>query len=163
MTHYDLIDEAFIDAPPAAVWTALVDELAGARAWWTPHNTFEPGATRPDEVGGEVRVTVHAKGVDNGGPKLRFTGRTTVSEPRRRLVTEYYAGVFRGRSEIVLDAVDGGERTRIAFHFTARPHGWLRFLAKVVDIGLQHSKGTQSAFTNLNALVGGRAAVGGRR
>lgn len=163
MSEYDLIDEAIIDAQADVVWRALVAELRGARAWWVPHNTFEPGPVRPDEVGGEVRVTVHAKGVDKGGPKLRFTGRTTAVDPGRRLVTEYHDGVFRGVGELVLEPVDGGARTRLAMHFKARPHGWLRLLAALVDIGAQHSKGTQSAFANLNALVGARATAGSVR
>jgi uncharacterized protein YndB with AHSA1/START domain len=149
MKTYDLIDEAVIDSTPDAVWDALVSELRGAARWWVPYNTFEPGPLPPDQVGGKVKVTVHVKGVDKGGPKLRFTARTRGVEPGRRLTSEYVAGVFRGRSDFVLTPVDGGRRTRLSMHFEGRPHGWLRHLARVKDIGLQHSQATQAAFANL--------------
>ncbi|SDI44614.1 Uncharacterized conserved protein YndB, AHSA1/START domain [Actinokineospora alba] len=156
MTDYDLIDEAFIDSSPDVVWRELVAELGGARRWWVPTNTFEAGEVPPDRVGGEVHVTVHTKGVDKGGPKLRFKARTTAVEPNRRLVAEYVEGAFLGTSEFVLDSVDDGRRTKLSMHFKVAPQGWLKVLAKVADIGEQHSKGTQGAFANLNSLVGAR-------
>ncbi|MEO3870720.1 SRPBCC family protein [Nonomuraea sp. B12E4] len=155
MNGYDLIDDAFIDTTPDAVWAALVAELRGAARWWVPHNTFAPGAVPPDQVGGETQWTVHTKGVDKGGMKLRFTSRTRAVDPGRRLATEYVDGAFRGSAEFVLDPVDGGRRTRLSLRFSAAPQGGLRLLAKVADIGLQHSKATQDAFANLNALLAG--------
>ena len=153
MNSYDLIDEAFIDASPDIVWPELLAELRGAARWWVPHNTFEPGPVPPDQVGGETEVTVHTKGVGQGGMKLRFTSRTRSIEPGQRLVFDYVAGVFRGSSELTLDPVDGGQRIRLAMHFRGQPHGRMRLLARLADVGLQHSKGTQAAFANLNALV----------
>jgi hypothetical protein len=41
--------------------------------------------------------------------------------------------------------------------FRAQPVGWLRVLAKVVDIGEEHSKATQNAFRQLAALFATRA------
>jgi uncharacterized protein YndB with AHSA1/START domain len=157
MKTYDLIDEAVIDATPDAVWAALVAELGGAARWWVPFNTFEPGALPPDQVGGKVKVTVHVKGVDNGGPKLRFTARTRGVEPGRRLTSDYVAGVFRGRSDFLLEPLDGGRRTRLSMHFVGQPSGWLRHLAKVKDLGVQHSQATQAAFANLAALLAAEA------
>jgi uncharacterized protein YndB with AHSA1/START domain len=154
---FDIVDEAIIDASPAVVWQALVAELNGAAAWWVPHNTYEAGATPPEVVGGETKVTVHTKGVGRGGPKLRFTSRTTAIEPERHWVNEYVDGVFSGTSEFTLSPVDGGERTRLAMRFQASPNGLLKVLARVKDIGAQHSSATQEAFANLNALVAGRA------
>jgi pimeloyl-ACP methyl ester carboxylesterase/uncharacterized protein YndB with AHSA1/START domain len=153
MNGCDIIDEAFIDASPDIVWQELVAELRGAARWWVPHNTFEPGSVPPDQVGGETQVTVHTKGADQGGLKLRFTARTRSVKPGHRLVADYVAGVFRGSSEFTLDPVDNGQRTRLSMHFRGQPHGRMRLLARIADIGLQHSKGTQSAFANLNALV----------
>lgn len=153
MASCDLIDEAFINASPDIVWQELIAELRGAARWWVPHNTYEPGSLPPDQVGGETRVTVHTKGVDRGGLKLRFTARTRSVEPGRRLVVDYVAGVFRGWSEFALDPVDNGRRTRLSMHFQGQPHGWMRLLGSVADIPLQHSKATHAAFANLNALV----------
>lgn len=153
MYGYDLIDETVIDASPDLVWEALVAELRGAARWWVPYNTFEPGTVPPDQVGGEVEVTVHTRGVDRRGLKLRFTARTRSVDLGRRLAADYVVGVFRGSCEYVLDPVGGGRRTRLSMHFRGRPHGWLRHLARLADIGMEHSKATQSAFANLDAFL----------
>ncbi|CRK62122.1 hypothetical protein [Alloactinosynnema sp. L-07] len=156
MTDYDLIDEAFINTSPDVVWQALIAELGGARRWWVPTNTFEAGAIPADKVGAEVHVTVHTKGVDKGGPKLKFTSRTTGVVPGRSLTTEYIDGAFRGTGDFLLEEIDGGKRTKLSMHFKGAPQGMLKMLAKVKDLGEAHSQGTQGAFANLNALVGSR-------
>lgn len=162
MTGYDLIDEAVLDAPPDVVWDALIAEFRGGAQWWVPANTFAATSGSPDEVGGEVKVTVHTKGVDKGGPKLRFTSRTTAVETGRRLSVEYVEGVFRGPSDFLLEPLDGGRRTRLGMHFRGRPHGWLKVLAKVADIGAEHSKATSAAFTALNGVLAAREKEGAR-
>ncbi|MFE2288785.1 SRPBCC family protein [Streptomyces sp. NPDC059443] len=149
MTTYDLIDEAVIDAPADAVWDALVAEFRGGEKWWVPSNTFTTVSGAPDAVGGKVGVTVHTKGAGNGGLKLRFTSRTVAVEPGRRLDIEYVDGVFRGPSTFLLEPLPDG-RTRISMHFVGRPHGWLKLLAKVADLGAEHSKGTLAAFESLD-------------
>jgi uncharacterized protein YndB with AHSA1/START domain len=154
MNGYDIIDERVISASPDLVWAALIAELRGAAQWWVPHNTYEPGAVPPDQVGGTVQVTVHTRGVNRPGLKLRFTARTRSVDRPHRLVVDYVAGVFRGSSEFTLNPVDGGRLTRLSMHFRGQPHGWLRHLARVVDIGQEHSKATQSAFANLDARIG---------
>jgi hypothetical protein len=154
MNGYDLIDEAVIGAAPDIVWESLITELSGAARWWIPHNTFEPGTMPPDQVGAEVQVTVHTRGVNRRGLRLQFTARTRLVDLHRRLVTDYVAGVFRGSSEYTLSPVDDGRLTRLSVHFRAQPHGWLRHLARVADLGQEHSKATQSAFANLEALIG---------
>ncbi|MER5891372.1 SRPBCC family protein [Streptomyces sp. NPDC001941] len=153
MAGYDLIDEAVVDAPPNVVWDALLKEFNGGAQWWVPANTFATTAGSADTVGGEVAVTVHTKGVDKGGLKLRFTARTTAVEPGRKLSIEYVDGVFRGPSDFVLDPVEGGAKTRIGMHFKGRPHGWLKVLAKVADIGAEHSRATSAAFVALDGVL----------
>ncbi len=152
MHGYDIIDEVVVDASPDRVWAALIAELKGARAFWVPANTFEAGATPPETVGGETLVTVHVKGVDKGGPKLRFTSRTTAVVEKQRLTGEYVDGAFRGVNEYLLEALPGGS-TLLSMRFTARPHGWVRHLARVADIGAEHSAATRAAFTRLGELV----------
>ncbi|MEC4019680.1 SRPBCC family protein [Streptomyces sp. H27-D2] len=161
MNGYDIIDEAVVDAPAGVVWDALVAEFRGAARWWVPYNTFSSTSGTPDGAGGEVRVTVHTKGVGNGGLKLRFTSRTESVDPGRRLAVEYVDGVFRGPSEFVLEPVDEGRRTRIAMHFRGRPHGWLKLLARVADIGAEHSRATLAAFVALEAYLAKDRVAGG--
>ncbi|MFI1567406.1 SRPBCC domain-containing protein [Streptomyces sp. NPDC020490] len=152
MKKYHLVDEALLAAGPDAVWEALVSELAGGARWWVPDNTFEPVDGAPDRVGALTRVTVHTKGVDKGGKKIRFTARTTAVEPGRRLALEYVEGAFRGTAEFTLaPLVDGG--TRLAMLFRARPRGGLAVLANLVDIGAQHTHATRAAFARLGRLL----------
>jgi uncharacterized protein YndB with AHSA1/START domain len=160
LSGYDIIDEAFIDASPDLVWRALVAELSGAARFWVPFNTFSASGP-PDQVGTEVKWTVHAKGVDKGGPKLRFTSRTTAVEPGRKLSAEYFKGVFRGHVTFVLEPVNGGLRTRMSIHFKAEPHGFVKILAKLADVGVKHSQSAQLAFSNLNNRLGGRRTANG--
>lgn len=160
MTEYDLIDEVVVDAPPDTVWQALLAEFEGARRWWVPSNTFAVRSGSPGRVGGEVAVTVHTKGVDSKGPKLRFTARTTAVDTGRRLSVEYVAGAFRGTGDFVLDTLDGGRRTLLGMHFQGRPHGWVKILAKVADVGAEHSRATSRAFVSLSrSLAAERTGV----
>lgn len=153
MHTYDRVDEAFINAPPDVVWEALVAELNGSARWWVPHNTFAPGETPPEQVGGAVHVTVHTKGVDKGGPKLRFAGLTRTVEHGRRLSLDYVEGHFVGSGEFALHAVDEGRRTLLAMRFQASPQGFARLVARFADLGVKHSQATQAAFATLNSLV----------
>jgi len=152
MGGYDIVDEKVIDASPATVWHAVLAEMRGARRWWTPHVTFEPGTTPIDEVGGEARATIHTRGEDKRGLRLRFTARTRSVEPGRKLVADYVAGAFRGQGIFSVAPVGGG-RALLTMRWVARPHGWVRILAKVVNIGKEHSKTSQAALANLATLV----------
>ncbi len=154
MSGYDIVDTTFIDTSPDVVWKELVAELSGGASWWVPKNTFKPGPVAPDEPGGETEVTVHPKGVDSGGPKLRFVARTREVEPGKRLAADYVSGAFLGTCEFVLEPAAGGRRTRLSMHFQAEAQGIARVLGKVADLGLEHSQGAQAAFARLNQLVG---------
>jgi uncharacterized protein YndB with AHSA1/START domain len=153
MPAYDVINEAIIDAEPERVWSALIAEFDGAAAWWVPANTFAPGAGGAGYVGGETHVTVHTKGVGNGGPKLKFTARTTAIDPCSRMLTTYVDGAFRGTALYCLIPVDGGSRTKLWMRFQARPMGILKVLSKVVDVGAAHSTATAAAFASLDELL----------
>ena len=154
MSGYDIVEEKVIDASPDFVWKRLVSELGGARRWWVPHVTFERGALPVDQVGGEALGTIHAKGVDSRrGPRLRFTARTVAVEAPRRLVGNYVKGAFRGAVEFLLTPIDGGDRTRFTIHWKARPAGRVRLMAKLVNIGKEHSRSTRDALDNLAAVA----------
>jgi pimeloyl-ACP methyl ester carboxylesterase len=151
---YDIVDTTYIDTSPDVVWKELVAELNGGAGWWVPKNTFKPGPIAPEEPGGETEVTVHPKGVDKGGPKLRFIARTTEVEPGKRIAADYVSGAFVGTCEFVLEAAVGGQRTRLSMHFKAESQGIAKVLGKLADIGQEHSQATQAAFARLNELIG---------
>lgn len=154
MSELDLVDTAVIAAPPERVWEALKTEFFGARAWWVPWNTFEPGTVPPDVVGGETTWTVHPKGVDQGGPKLVFTARTRAVEPARRWAMDYVDGVFRGSCEFVLTPLADGGSTALTMTFRAQPRDLAAVLGRLVDLGHEHSKGIQGALGNLQRSLG---------
>jgi uncharacterized protein YndB with AHSA1/START domain len=159
MTAYDVRNEVIIQAPTEQVWKALIEEFSGAAAWWVPYNTFESGDTPPDRLGGVTHVTVHTRGVDRRGLKLRFTARTSAVDPARRLVTDYVAGVFRGTATYALIPLNGNTATKLWMHFAAEPTGILNVLSRLKDIGEQHSEATDAAFANLAATLDGRQAT----
>ncbi|HEY3144607.1 MAG TPA: SRPBCC family protein [Acidimicrobiales bacterium] len=163
MSGYDIVDEAVLDASTDTVWNAVLAEFRGARRWWVPWVTFKPGTASFDRVGGEVHATIHTRGETKRGLRLRFTARTRSVDPGRRLVADYVAGAFRGSGDFAVAPVEGG-RTRLTMHWRAQPHGWVRVLAKVVDIGKEHSRTSQEALANLATVVAGKERVtqGGR-
>ncbi|MFE2204294.1 MULTISPECIES: SRPBCC family protein [Streptomyces] len=152
MKTYELVDEAWLTAGPDAVWEALLGELSGEARWWVPDNTFEPVDGAPDRVGALTRITVHTKGVDKGGKKLRFTARTTAVQRAERLALEYVEGAFRGTAEFTLTRLEDGG-TRLVMFFRASPQGQLAFLARLVDVGAMHTRATRAAFGRLNQLL----------
>jgi uncharacterized protein YndB with AHSA1/START domain len=153
MSSYDTVDEAIIDASPEVVWEALLAEFQGARRWWLPHVTFETVGEPVDRVGGEMQVTVHTRGIDRKGLRLRYIARSRTVEPARHLVFDYVTGGFQGWEEFVLAPLDEGARTHVAVHWRARPNGWVRFLAKAVAMDEEHSRVTRDGLANLAQLT----------
>jgi uncharacterized protein YndB with AHSA1/START domain len=148
MAGYDIIDEKVIDAAPATVWQAVLAEFEGAHRWWTPWVTFEPGDIPVDHVGGETRATIHTKGEHKGGPRLRFTARTRSVDPGRELVADYVEGAFRGSATFTVAPADGGG-TVMTMRWQARPHGFVKVLAKLKDISKEHARTTADALDRL--------------
>ncbi len=120
----------------------------------------------PDRVGALTRITVHTKGVDKGGKKLRFTARTTAVQRAERLALEYVEGAFRGTAEFALTRLEDGG-TRLVMFFRASPQGQLALLARLVDVGAMHTRATRAAFGRLNQLLStgtpAASAAGGTR
>lgn len=169
MPCYDVETTAVVGASPAEVWDALLSELRGARRWWVPTHTFRPGVVDPEQVGGEVHVSVHVAGVGRVGPRLDFTARTWAVERERRLAAEYVHGCFRGVCEYRVEPVTGASdapATQLTMVWSAEPHGWVRPLP--VDAGAEHRQATERAFARLGELLADRraepvgAGVGGR-
>jgi len=152
MNRFDIVNDAVIDSPPDRVWDALIAEFQGAGRWWTPANTFRATGGSPDRPGGTVEVTVHPKGADKGGPKLKFIARTRTVEPGRLLHADYVGGGFSGTSTYRLRPLEAG-RTALSMRFHAEPRGPVRLLARLADVGQEHLKATRAAFQRLDALL----------
>lgn len=155
--HYAVRDEVLLAAPPARVWSVLMAELSGASQWWLPNNTFIPLASSPARPGSSVRVEVRPNGRDARGPVLAFIATTRECEPERRLLMDFVDGCFRGSWCFELVPSADGSSTRLMLAFDAEPRGWVRQLARVVDVGAAHSTGVRIAFERL-AMVLDRGA-----
>ncbi len=124
MSEIDLIDEAQIEADPATIRAALIDEAMGKTYWWRPHwEARQRGGIPPDQVGGMIDVTVHS------AITVRFTARTAEIAPNLWRV-EYVQGDYRGQGTWNLAPVDG--RTRVRFCWQVQPTGWLKWLLRIV-------------------------------
>lgn len=153
--EYHVSDRVRLDLPPARAWELLRAELTGGARWWLPKNTFHPGGAPVDRPGGSVRVEVRPRGNGSPGPVLAFTAVTRECVPERLLRMEFVDGQFAGEWSFHLAPGPGGEGSVLAVDFDARPRGWARALARVVDIGAQHSEGVRVAFERLAEI--GRA------
>ncbi|MBI9114191.1 alpha/beta fold hydrolase, partial [Sanguibacter suaedae] len=151
--RYHLRDEVELPAPPADVWRELLAELAGGSRWWLPNNTFVPLSGPVDRVGASLRVEVRPGGRDSRGPVLTFVATTRTVEPHRRLAMDFVDGCFRGSWRFDVEALADGAASRLSVTFDAVPQGWVRGLARVVDVGAQHSIGVRTAFDALAARL----------
>lgn len=136
-----------LPAPAHVVWQHLFTELNGTSTWWHPHNTFRPGPTPPDHLGGATHITVHTNGVNKPGPKIHFTATTTHITPDTHYAASH-TGHFHGHTTIHLTPHDS-THTHLAYTFTATPHGWPHLLP-ISKIHANHAAATNTALTNLH-------------
>jgi hypothetical protein len=120
MPEIDVVDEAIIDAEPAVVAKAIMDEAMGKTHWWLPHWEAKPrGGIPPDQVGGMTDITIRR------GVTIRFTAKTLeVNESVLRV--QFVEGAYRGEGLWTFERVDG--KTRLRYRWRVRPAGWLRWL-----------------------------------
>ena len=71
MSRIDVVDEAIIDADPASVFKALIDEVNGRTHWWMPHLEFRLRGETPIEREGAIfDVTIHSRGTPRWTAKI---------------------------------------------------------------------------------------------
>jgi hypothetical protein len=123
MLEIDAEDEAIIDADPAAVSKAIIDEGAGRTHWWLPHWQASPrGDIPPGQVGSMFDVTVRS------GVTVRFTAKVVeINDAGMRI--EYVGGAYRG--EGIWGFQPQGGKTRLRFRWRVRPMGWLSWLLRL--------------------------------
>ncbi|WP_265445334.1 alpha/beta fold hydrolase [Flexivirga meconopsidis] len=147
--RYRVTDAVDLPTDARHTWAQLVQELSGAGAWWNTNNTFE--SRRPVGQQGTVStMTVFPGGVGKPGPRIRFSGRTTKVVPES-LLEQRYSGAFRGVGQFRIESTGPG-RSRLSFTFDVEPRGWVRQLARVKDVGEEHSTATRAAFRRLAEL-----------
>lgn len=147
MPILDVVDEALIDADPATVYRAVVDEFMGRTRWAARHVEEKPrGLIPPNRVGGLFDVTVHRFATP------RSIARTTEVTEDKLWRVEYIGGDVRGEGLWTFEPVEG--KTRVSFRYRVRPKRWLfRLLAPFVDFGKLHSGVMQAFFAELDRFV----------
>ncbi|WP_146079829.1 alpha/beta fold hydrolase [Rathayibacter rathayi] len=130
-----------------------MSELAGSSEWWLPNNTFVPLASSVAAIGSSIRVEIRPNGRNARGPVLSFVATTRTAIAEQLLEMDFIDGCFRGRWRFDLTPLADDRSTRLALTFEAEPRGWVRQLARVVDIGAEHTVGVRLAFERLAALL----------
>jgi hypothetical protein len=150
MLEIDAEDSALIDADPAAVRRAIVDEAAGRTHWWSPYWEATPrGDIPPDRVGGMYDVVVHS------GVTVRFTARVVeISEAHLRV--EYIGGAYRGTGTWDFEPEHG--KTRLRFRWRVQPKGWLSWLLRLSPSSAREARShhavMNAGFAGLNRYLG---------
>lgn len=159
MTTYDLLDEATIEADPAEIVRALLDEAAGRSRWWQPFVRMrQRGEKPPTEIGAIIDFTINGDGpLGQRWGTARFSGRVTIFEPERRLVMDYFEGDFRGSAEWTLNPVDA-THTRIAARWMTDPQGGMRLWSRFVDVPGTQSKVMQQGFRAIERFAAEKRA-----
>lgn len=159
MARYDVSNDATIEATPAEIVGAFLDEAAGRSQWWRPSVQMRQRGGKPlPEIGAAVDITVTGGGrLDQRLWTARFSGRVTSFDPDRRLVLEYFDGDFRGTEEWRVDPVDAGH-SRIATRWRTDPQGVVRLAARFVDVPGSYSRVMQEGFRAIERFTAKRRA-----
>jgi hypothetical protein len=145
----DVGDESLIDAEPAVVLKALINEAAGRTHWWLPFWQAETcGDIPPDQVGGIFDVTVR-KGIT-----VKFRARVVeISDKNWRV--KYIGGAYRGYGDWSFEPKGG--KTHLRFHWQVQPKGWLgwllRFAPSSQKKGTSHHEVMNAGFAGLSRYL----------
>ncbi len=146
--EFDVVDEAVINADPATVYNAFLDEVKGSTNWWEPHwNAKSRGIIPTNQVGNILDITVRRP-----GKKLRFSTKTTEIIENQFIRVEYIEGDFLGDGEWTFEPENG--KTKIRFRWRARPNSLLlKLISRFIDIEKGHSEVIQAGFEGLNKYL----------
>jgi hypothetical protein len=146
MDEVDIVDEAFVDADQATVYTALGDLIRGKAQWWPGVEIRPRGEIGPDLVGGVFDMVVSR--LPGGRSTLRIV-EVRENEMHRY---EYIDGPELGVGTLTLTPVDG--RTRASYRQQVRPQP--RLLRLLVRLGIAprvHRRYMRAYFEGLRKYV----------
>ncbi len=144
----DVVDEAIIDADPATVFKALLDEANGSTNWWVPHWKAELRENASyGQVGSIIDITVRRP-----GKKIRLTSKTTEIIENQLIRVKFIEGDLVGDGEWTFEPVN--DKTKIRFRYRARTNNLLfKLISRLIDIGKAHSEVMQAGFEGLNKYL----------
>ena len=143
MAKIDVTDEAVLDGPPMAVYTAFLNELFGVTNWWMPHISFNSKGSNARE-GAVSEATINPESRSS----LRCSTKVT-KLVEDKLIELEYAGDFVGTGVYTFEPK--GEKTMTRFRFAVRPKKLLfRLIAPFVDTAKAHSEVMKLGFKACN-------------
>jgi hypothetical protein len=142
-------DEAIINAPPTAVYKALLNEYGGATHWWTfIQESILRGDIPIDHEGAIVDNIIHSERA-KGTPK--FTYKFTKMLEAKSIDIEV-TGDITGSGKWTFEPVEG--KTKAKFEWDVKPQRLLYvLLSPFVDMGKIHSDVMQKGFKALNEYL----------
>ncbi len=129
MPKFVVVDEAIINAPPLAVYKAILNEYSGVTHLWLPELEFKPRNGNPMDCVGAICDTKARR----HGLTGRFSEKVTAIEPTTFIELEL-SGDFTGNEKWTFEPVEEG-RTRAKVDWKGASNSLLLSLAaRFVDV-----------------------------
>ena len=145
MPKVDGTDEAVIDAPPMAVYKAILDEYSGVTHWWMPYFELKPRGNVPIKEGTIVDLIVHASGTPKFSAKIAkiVEGESIEME---------YTGDFVGTGKWTFEPADGKTRMQKRVNYEVKRLSFV-LLSPFVNMQKANSDLMQKGFKALNSYL----------
>lgn len=149
MPKYDVTDEAIINASPAVVYQALIDEMDGKTDWWHPYHitTLRDGDSF-GQVGAihDTAIRVH------GSLAIHFAAKTAEVKANEMIRLEYIEGSLLGECIWRFEEVDG--KTKLSYQWMVSTAGfWRSLFAHMLPYARSHSKTMEKGYKQLNEYL----------
>lgn len=143
----DALDEAIIDAPPAVVYKAILDEYAGVTHWWMPYQESKLRGNVPiDREGAIIDITIRTE-LERGTPRFSYW-LTKIVEGKS--IEVEITGDIEGTGGWTFEPIDG--KTKVQFRWNVKPKRLLYvILSPFVDMAKVHSDVMQKGYEALNS------------
>lgn len=153
MPKYDVTDETTINASPAVVYKALIDEMDGKTDWWHPHHIT---VLRDGDSFGHVGA-IHDTAIRiHGSLATHFTAITAEAKENEMIRLEYVGGSLLGEGIWRFEGVDG--KTKLSYQWiVSTPGFWRSSFAHILPYARSHSKTMERGYRQLNEYLKGRS------
>ena len=149
MAKYDVTDEAIINASPAVVYQAIIDEMDGKTSWWMPHRSSKlREGDSYSNVGSLLDTTVNV----HGKLPIKFTTKTVEVKKNEVIRVNYVEGTFNGEGFWKFDHFK--DKTKLSYRWRTSPSAlFMRIFAPFLPVAKSHSDSIKIGFKNLNEFL----------
>jgi ribosome-associated toxin RatA of RatAB toxin-antitoxin module len=148
MPKIDVVDEAVIDAPPMAVYSAILDVYAGVTQLFMPGLESKLRGDKAIDCEGAIcDVTGHSHGLST-----KFSLKVTKVEQGKSIEFEF-SGDFLGNEKWTFEPTANGA-THVALHYVGGTNRLLfSILSPFVNPTKEHSKAIQNGLKACNSYL----------